>query len=139
MGGHPGRLPLRDTAEAENGYRSYSSQQVAEGRAVVIPSFGAGVVRLLAPFPRRRLRVVLGIIQVVGAITARRFLGAFPKEIGLEFAFFPFELFDHLLQLGDAESGIAMATLRIARLPTLFEVLALETLDYGAQLSHFLA
>jgi hypothetical protein len=69
----------------------------------VIPSFGAGVIRLLAPFPLRSPGVVLGIIQVIGAIAPSRFLGAFPEEIRLEFAFFPFELFDFLLQLGDAE------------------------------------
>jgi hypothetical protein len=69
----------------------------------VIPSFGAGVVRLLAPFPRRSLGVVLGIIQVIGSIAPSRFRGAFPKEVRLEFAFFPVELFDFLLQLGDPE------------------------------------
>jgi hypothetical protein len=47
--------------------------------------------------------VVLGIVQVIGAIAPSRFLGASPKEIGLEFAFFPLELFDFLLQLGVAE------------------------------------
>ena len=69
----------------------------------VIPSFRAGVVRLLAPFPLWSPGVVLGIIQVIGAIAPRRFLGASPEEIGLELAFFPFELFDFLLPLGDAE------------------------------------
>ena len=71
----------------------------------VIPSLGAGVLRLLAPFPLRFLGVVLGIIQVVGAIAPRRGLGASPEEIGLELAFFTFELFDLLLQLGDAIAG----------------------------------
>jgi hypothetical protein len=105
----------------------------------VIPSFGAGVVRLLAPFPPRSPGVVLGIVQVIGAITPRRFLGAFPEEVRLEFAFFPLELFDFLLQLSDAAEGLAMETLPIARLLTQFEVLALESREFAAQLVDFLA
>ena len=60
----------------------------------VIPSLGPGVLRLLAPFPLRFLGVALGIISVIGAITSRRGLGAFPEKIRFELAFFPFELFD---------------------------------------------
>ncbi len=112
---------------------------LADRQVGVIPSLGAGILRLLAPFPLRFLGVVLGIIQVIGAITSRRVLGAFPEEIRLEFAFFPFELFDFLLQLGDAEQGIAMATLPIAGLLAQFEVLSFETLDFGAEVSDFLA
>ena len=98
----------------------------------VIPSLGSGVLRLLAPFPLRFPGVVLGIIQVIGAIAPSRGLGASPEEIGLELAFFTFELFDFLLQLGDAVQGIAMATLPISDLLAEFEVLALQTLDLGA-------
>jgi hypothetical protein len=98
----------------------------------VIPSLGSGVLRLLAPFPLRFLGVVLGIIQVIGAITSRRGLGAFPEKIRFELAFFPFELFDLSLQLSDPSQGIAMATLPISGPLAEFEVLSLETLDFGA-------
>jgi hypothetical protein len=91
----------------------------------VIPSFGDGIVRLLAPFPLRFLRVVLGIIQVIGAIAPRRGFGAAPKKVGFELAFFTFELFGFLFQLGDALQGIAMATFPISDLLAEFEVLAL--------------
>ena len=105
----------------------------------VIPSLGAGVVRLLAPFPLRFLGVVLGIIQVIGAIAPRRGFGASPEKVGFELAFFTFELFDFLFQLGDALQGIAMATFPISGLLAEFEVLALETLDLGAEVRDFLA
>jgi hypothetical protein len=105
----------------------------------IIPSLGSGVLRLLAPFPLGFQGVVLGVFQVVGPIAPRRGLGASPEEIGLELAFFTFELFDFLLQLGDAVQGIAMATFPICGLLAEFEVLTLETLDFGAQLRDFLA
>ena len=105
----------------------------------VIPSLGSGVLRLLAPFPLGSLGVVSGIIQVIGAIASGRGLGASSEEIGLELAFLPFELFDFLLQLGDALQGIAMATLPISGLLAEFEVLAFEALDFGAEVSDFLA
>ena len=57
----------------------------------------------------------------------------------MELAFLPFELFDFLLQRGDAAQGIAMATLPISDLLAEFEVLAFQALDFGAQLSDFLA
>ena len=105
----------------------------------VIPSLGSGVLRLLAPFPLRFLGVVLGIIQVIGAIASARGLGASPEEIGFELAFFTFELFDFLLQPGDPLQGIAMATFPIGSLLAELEVLSFETLVCGAQLSEFLA
>ena len=70
---------------------------LADRQVGVIPSLGSGVLRLLAPFPLRSLGVVLGIIQMIGAIASSRVLGALPEKIRLELAFFPFELFDLLL------------------------------------------
>ena len=61
-----------------------------------------------------------------------------PEEVGLELAFFTFELFDLLLQCGDASEGIAMATLPISDLLAEFEVLAFQALDFGAEVSDFL-
>jgi hypothetical protein len=57
----------------------------------------------------------------------------------LELAFFPFELFDLLIQLGDPLQGIAMATFPISSLLAEFEVLSFETLDFSAEVSDFLA
>jgi len=94
---------------------------------------------LLTPFPLGSLRVVLGIIEIMGTIVPRLGLGASSKEIGLELAFFAFELFDLLLQTGDAAQGIAMTTLPISDLLTEFEVLALQALDLGTQGGHVLA
>jgi hypothetical protein len=91
----------------------------------VIPSLGPGVLRLLAPFPLRVRGVLLGIVQVIGAIASRRGLGASPEEIGLELAFFTFELFDFPFQLGDALQSIAMATFPICGLLAEFEILTL--------------
>jgi hypothetical protein len=105
----------------------------------VIPSLRTRVVRLLAPFPLRSPGVVLGIVQVMGAITSSRGLRAFPEEIRLELAFFPFESFGVLLQRGDPSQGIAMATLPISGLLAELEVLSFEALDLGAEVSDFLA
>jgi hypothetical protein len=105
----------------------------------VIPSLGSGVPRLLASFPLRFLGVVLGIIEVIGAITSSRGLGASPEEIGFELAFFTFEAFDFMLQRGDTLHSIAMATFPIGSLLTELEVLSFETLVCGSQLSEFLA
>jgi len=91
----------------------------------IIPSLGSRVLRLLAPFPLRFPGVVLGIVQVIRAIAPRRGLGASPEEIGLELAFFTFELFDFPFQLGDALLGIAMATFPICGLLAEFGVLTL--------------
>ena len=51
----------------------------------------------------------------------------------MELAFFPFELFDFLLQRGDPLQGIAMATFPITGLLAEFEVLSFEALDFGAK------
>jgi len=105
----------------------------------VIPSLGAGVLWLLAPFPRRFPGAVLGIVQVIRAIAPRRGFGASPEKVGFELAFFTFELLDFLFQLGDAMQGIAMTTFPISDLLAEFEVLTLKTLDFRAQLRDFLA
>jgi hypothetical protein len=97
----------------------------------VIPSLGTGVARLLAPVPRVSLGVVLGILQLIGAIVPRSGFGASPEQIGLELALLAFELFDRLLQRGDAVEGIAMTRLPISGLLTEFEVLALQAIDFG--------
>jgi hypothetical protein len=97
----------------------------------VIASLGTRVPRLLAPVPLGCPGVVLGIIQVVGAIVPRLGFGASSEQIGLELAFIAFKLFDLLLQCGDALQGIAMATLPIPGLLTEFEVLALQAIDLG--------
>src|SRR3954447_775627 len=109
------------------------------GGALQIPSLGPRVLRLLAAFPLGPLGVVLGSIQVLGAIVPRLGLGTSSEEIGLELAFFAFGLFAVLLQRGDAARGIAMTALPRSRLLTQFEVLALHGLDVGTQLDHFLA
>jgi hypothetical protein len=57
----------------------------------------------------------------------------------LEWALFPFELFDIVLPLGDSAQGIAMATFPISGLLAEFEVLSFESLDFGAEVSDFLA
>ena len=103
----------------------------------VIPSLGTRVPRLLAPVPLGALGVVLGILQVIGAILPRLGFGTSPEEIGLELAFFAFKLFDLLLQRGDAAEGIAMTRLPISDLLPEFEILALEAMDFGAQLADF--
>ena len=78
-------------------------------------------------WPRFRLGflgVVLGIIQVIGAILRGVVSERRPKRSAWSCAFFPLELFDFLLQRGDAEQGIAMATLPITDLLAEFEILA---------------
>ena len=105
----------------------------------IIPPLGAGVLRLLTPFPLRFLGVVLGVVQVIRAIAPRRGFRATPEKVGFELAFFTFELLDFSFQLGDALQGIAMATFPISDLLAEPEVLTLETLDLGAQLRDFLA
>jgi hypothetical protein len=56
----------------------------------------------------------------------------------LELPLFPLEVLDFLLQGRDAEQGIAMATLPVSDLLAELEVLALESLEVGAQLGYFL-
>ena len=104
---------------------------LADGQRGVIPSLGTRVPRLLAPVPLGCLGVVLGIIQVIGAIVPRLGFGASSEQIGLELAFLAFELFDLLLQRGDAVEGVAMTILPISDLLTEFEVLALQAIDFG--------
>ena len=69
------------------------------------------VLRLLAPFPLGMLGIVLGIVQVIGAIVQRLGFRASSEKISLELPLLTFELFDFLLECGDAEQGTAMATL----------------------------
>jgi hypothetical protein len=97
----------------------------------VIPSRGTRIPRSLAPVPLGGLGVVLRIIQVIGAIVPGSGFGASPEQVGLELAFLAFELFDLLLQCGDAVEGIAMTRLPISDLLTEFEVLALQAIDFG--------
>ncbi len=86
---------------------------------------------MLAAVPLWLPGVVLGNLQVIGAIVAGLGFGASSEQIGLEFAFLAFELFDLLLQGGDAVEGIAMTRLPISGLLTEFEVVALQAIDFG--------
>jgi hypothetical protein len=86
---------------------------------------------LLAPVPLGFLGVILGIIQVIGAIVPGLGFGASAEQIGLELAFLAFELCDFLLQRGDAAEGLAMTILPITALLTKFEVLAPQAIDFG--------
>jgi hypothetical protein len=104
---------------------------LTDGQMGVIPSLGTRVPRLLATVPLGFLGVVLGTIQIIGAIVPRLGFGASPEKIGLELAFLAFKLFDLLLQPGDAVEGIAMTRLPISDLLTEFEVLALQAIDFG--------
>jgi hypothetical protein len=104
---------------------------LTNGQLGVISSLGTWVARLLAPVPFGSLGVVLGIIQVIGTIVPGLGFGASSEQIGLELAFLAFQLFDLLLQRGDALQGVAMATLPIPGLLTEFEVLALQAIDFG--------
>jgi hypothetical protein len=97
----------------------------------VIPSLGTGVARLLTAAPVGSLGIVLGILRVIGAIVAGLDFGASSEQIGLELALLAFELFDLLLQRGDAVEGIAMTRLPISGLLTEFEVLAPQAIDFG--------
>src|SRR3954465_5356279 len=97
----------------------------------VIPSLGTRIPRLLAPVPLGFRGVVLGIIEVIGAIVPRLGFGASSEQLGLELAFLAFQLFDLLLQRGDAVEGIAMARLPVSGLLSEFEVLTLQAIDFG--------
>ena len=70
---------------------------LADRQPGIISSLGSVVLRLLAPFPLGMLGVVLGIAQVIGAIPQRLGFGASAEKIGLELAFFTFELVVFLL------------------------------------------
>ena len=107
------------------------------GQMGVIPSLGPRIARLLAPVPLGCLGVVLGITQVMGAIVPRLGFRASSEPIGLELAFLAFQLFDLLLQRGNAVEGIAMARLPISDLLTEFEILTLQAMDSSAELANF--
>ena len=105
----------------------------------IIAPLGSVVLRLLAPFPLGMLGVVLGIVEVIGAIVERLGFRASSEKIGLELPIFTFELLDFLLECGDAFQGIAMATLPISELLAELEILAFQAPDFSAQLDQFLA
>ena len=102
----------------------------------IIPPLWSRIPRLLAPFPLGLLGVVLGVVQVIGAIVQRPGLGASSEEVALELAFLTLELFNLLFQLADAVHGITMATLPIAGLLAQLEILALQVTDPVAQRGH---
>jgi hypothetical protein len=77
--------------------RRQFDEYVTNRQMGIIPPFGSGVLRLLAPLSLRFPGVVLGIIQVIGTLAPRRGLRASPEEIGLELTFFTFEFFNPLL------------------------------------------
>jgi hypothetical protein len=110
---------------------------LTDGQMGVIPSLGTRVARLLAPVPLGALGVVLGIIQVMGAIVPRLGFRASSEKISLELAFLAFQLFDLLLQRGDAVEGIAMTRLPISDLLAELQILALQALDSSAELVKF--
>ena len=68
------------------------SEFLADRQPGIISSLGSVVLRLLAPLPLGMLGVVLGIIQVIGAIPQRLGFGASSEKIGLELPLFTFEL-----------------------------------------------
>ena len=99
---------------------------LADRQLGIIAPLGSVVLRLLAPFPLGMLGVVLGIVKVIGAIVERLGFRASSEKIGLELPLFTFELFDFLLECGDAEQGIAITTLPISDLLAELEILALQ-------------
>jgi hypothetical protein len=120
------------TAWADTLLRRQFEEFLTDGQMGVIPSLGTRVPRLLASVPLGSRGVVLGIIQLIGAIVPRLGFGASSKQIGFELTFFAFELFDFLLQHGDALQGIAMATLPIPALLAEREILALQAMESSA-------
>ena len=62
---------------------------LADRQMGIIPSLGSGVPRLLAPFPLRSLGVVLGIIQVIGAIFRVVVSERLPKRSAWSWRFSP--------------------------------------------------
>ncbi len=74
----------------------------------IIAPLGSVVLRLLAPFPLGMLGVVLGIVQVIGAILQRLGFGASSEKIGLELPLFTFELLDFFLALASWCAGSAI-------------------------------
>jgi hypothetical protein len=100
-------------------------ERLTDGQMGIISSLGTRVPRLLAPVSLGALGVVLGILQVIGAIVPRSGFGASSEEIGLKLAFFAFQLFDLLLQRSNTAEGIAMTRLPVSDLLAEFEILAL--------------
>jgi hypothetical protein len=111
---------------------------LADRQPGIISSLGSVVLRLLAPFPLGMPGVILGIVEVIGAILQRLGLGASAEKIGLKLPLFTLELLDSLLQGGDAAEGIAMTTLPISDLLTELEILASQAPDFSAQIYPFL-
>ena len=112
---------------------------LADRQLGIIAPLGSVVLRLLAPFPLGMLGIVLGIVQVIGAIVQRLGFRASSEKIGLKLPLFTFELVDFLLECSDAELGITMATLPISDLLAELEILAFQAPDFSAQLDQFLA
>src|SRR5208337_1862817 len=65
----------------------------------IIAPLGSVVLRLLTPIPLGLLGIVLGIVQVIGAILQRLGFRASSEKIGLELPLFTFELLDFFLAL----------------------------------------
>ena len=74
--------------------RGKVEESLAHRQPGVISPLGPVVLRLLAPFPFGLLGLVLGIVQVIGAILQRLGFGASSEKIGLELPLFTFELLD---------------------------------------------
>ena len=103
---------------------------LADRQLGIIAPLGSVVLRLLAPFPLGMLGIVLGIVQVIGAIVQRLGFRASSEKIGLKLPLFTFELVDFLLECSDAELGITMATLPISDLLAELEILAFQAPDF---------
>jgi hypothetical protein len=71
----------------------------------------------------RRGRVGLAF-QAIGAIPRRGLLALAPERLGLQLAILAPQLFDFLLQRGNASAGLDMHALPVARLLPQFEILA---------------
>jgi hypothetical protein len=124
------------TARADRWLGRQFDPVLTDGQRGGIPSLGTRVPRLLAPVPLGSRGVVLGILQVLGAIVPRWDFGAWSEQIRLALAFLAFQLFDLLLPRGDAVEGLAMTRLPRSDLLTEFEVLALQAIDLGVELAH---
>ena len=74
----------------------------------------------------------MGVIPSRGPGIPRLGFRASSEPIGLELAFLAFQLFDLLLQRGNAVEGIAMTRLPISDLLAELEILALQAPDSGA-------
>jgi hypothetical protein len=79
---------------ADRSLRGKFEEFLADRQPGIISSLGPVVLRLLAPFPLGMLGVVLGIVEVIGAVLQGLGFGAPSEEIGLELPLFSFELVD---------------------------------------------